>query len=188
VRGRGASGSAYFDDDDMMDDRDLFSTSSFEIEDSDAEAGGVPGSGKRQNYASLDAGATILDSSPEIKSPTNLLVPDKDRYMLMPCEKPRKWVVVSLSEDVHADAIAVANFEKFSSTVKEFIVLGSVNYPTDTWFVLGNFTAAQQNGEQIFPLDSQHHVRYIKLRFFSHYGSEYYCTLSQLKYDGALLL
>ncbi|TMW64064.1 hypothetical protein Poli38472_014181 [Pythium oligandrum] len=170
------SGGDYLDDE--LDDREFFVGTSYEIEDSDKNAG------KRQNYASLDAGATILDSSPELKSTTSLLVPDKDRYMLMPCEKPRKWVVVSLSEDVHADAISIANYEKFSSTIKEFLVLGSVNYPTDTWFVLGNFTAAQQNGEQIFHLDSQHHVRYIKLRFFSHYGSEYYCTLSQLKVYG----
>jgi hypothetical protein len=136
---------------------------------------------KRQNYASLDAGATILDAAPDTKSPTNLLVPDKDRYMLTPCSNPRKWVVISLSEDVHADAIAVANYEKFSSPVKDFIVLGSVNYPTDTWLVLGNFTAAHTNGEQIFQLDAQQHVRYIKFRFLSHYGSEYYCTLSQLR-------
>ena len=54
----------------------------------------------RQNYASLDAGATILDAAPDTKSPTNLLVPDKDRYMLTPCSNPRKWVVISLSEDV----------------------------------------------------------------------------------------
>ncbi|KAI9907297.1 hypothetical protein PsorP6_003307 [Peronosclerospora sorghi] len=163
---------------------------------------------KRQNYASLDAGATILDAAPETKSPTNLLVPDKDRYMLMPCSSPRKWVVISLSEDVrkaveskssyhdrtddvhvhvtkvYADAIAVANYEKFSSLVKDFVVLGGVNYPTDTWLVLGNFTAAHKNGEQIFQLDAQQHVRYIKLRFLSHYGSEYYCTLSQLRVFG----
>ncbi|POM67719.1 Hypothetical protein PHPALM_16227 [Phytophthora palmivora] len=139
---------------------------------------------KRQNYASLDAGATILDAAPDTKSPTNLLVPDKDRYMLTPCSNPRKWVVISLSEDVHADAIAVANYEKFSSPVKDFIVLGSVNYPTDTWLVLGNFTAAHTNGEQIFELDAQQHVRYIKFRFLSHYGSEYYCTLSQLRVFG----
>eukprot|EP00644_Phytophthora_capsici_P017515 jgi/Phyca11/529321/estExt2_fgenesh1_pm.C_PHYCAscaffold_420001 len=125
---------------------------------------------KRQNYASLDAGATILDAAADTKSPTNLLVPDKDRYMLTPCSNPRKWVVISLSEDVHADAIAVANYEKFSSPVKDFIVLGSVNYPTDTWL--------------IFQLDSQQHVRYIKFRFLSHYGSEYYCTLSQLRVFG----
>ncbi|KAG7390455.1 hypothetical protein PHYPSEUDO_007978 [Phytophthora pseudosyringae] len=139
---------------------------------------------KRQNYASLDAGATILDAAPDTKSPTNLLVPDKDRYMLTPCSNPRKWVVISLSEDVHADAIAVANYEKFSSPVKDFIVLGSVNYPTDTWLVLGNFTAAHTNGEQTFQLDAQQHVRYIKFRFLSHYGSEYYCTLSQLRVFG----
>ncbi|EEY67087.1 uncharacterized protein PITG_17690 [Phytophthora infestans T30-4] len=139
---------------------------------------------KRQNYASLDAGAIILDAAPDTKSPTNLLVPDKDRYMLTPCSNPRKWVVISLSEDVHADAIAIANYEKFSSPVKEFIVLGSVNYPTDTWLVLGNFTATHTNGEQIFQLDAQQHVRYIKFRFLSHYGSEYYCTLSQLRVFG----
>ncbi|RLN02374.1 hypothetical protein BBJ28_00014130, partial [Nothophytophthora sp. Chile5] len=143
-----------------------FPSGLFEVVDGDS------GAGKRQNYASLDAGATILDSSPETKSPTNLLVPDKDRYMLIPCENPRKWVVISLSEDVHADAIAIANYEKFSSPVKAFIVLGSVNYPTDTWLVLGNFTAAHTNGEQVFHLDSLQHVRYIKFRFLSHYGSE----------------
>lgn len=146
----------------------------FEVVDGDS-------GGRRQNYASLDAGATILDSSAETKSPTSLLVPDKDRYMMTPCQNPQKWVVVSLSEDVQADAIVIANYEKFSSPVKDFLVLGSVNYPTDTWLVLGNFTAESRNGEQVFPLDPYQHVRYIKLRFFSHYGSEYYCTLSQLK-------
>lgn len=171
AQGRGASVRDYSEDE--LESVELPS-SLFEIEDRDS-------GGRRQNYASLDAGATILDSAPETKSPTNLLVPDKDRYMLIPCEKSRKWVVVSLSEDVHADAIALANFEKFSSPVKDFLVLGSVAYPTDTWFVLGNFTAAHASGEQVFQLESQSHVRYIKLRFFSHYGSEYYCTLSQLK-------
>ncbi|CAI5726953.1 unnamed protein product [Peronospora destructor] len=104
--------------------------------------------------------------------------------MLTPCSNSRKWVVISLSEDVHADAIAVANYEKFSSTVKDFIVLGSINYPTDTWLVLGNFTATHTNGEQIFQLDAQQHVRYIKFHFLSYYGSEYYCTLSQLRVFG----
>ncbi|GLD97419.1 hypothetical protein PINS_up006103 [Pythium insidiosum] len=119
-----------------------------------------------------------------MKGATNLLVPDKDRYMLLPCERPRKWVVVSLSEDIHADSIVIANYEKFSSTTRQFLVLGSVTYPTETWVVLGNFTAAPQNGEQVFALDAQHHVRYVKLRILSHYGNEYYCTLSQLKVFG----
>lgn len=172
------SGGVASDHDEFVDDMEVgidIPPSLLEVE--DRESGG-----KRQNYASLDAGATILDVARDTKSATNLLVPDKDRYMLMPCQNPSKWVVVSLSEDVHTDAIALANYEKFSSPVKGFLVLGSVTYPTDTWYVLGNFTAAHANGEQHFPLDSQHHVRYVKLRFFSHYGDEYYCTLSQLKY------
>ena len=69
-------------------------SSSLEIHDSDG------GQGSNSNYASLDAGATILDTSEGTKSATNLLVRDKDRYMLMPREKEKKWVVVSLSEDV----------------------------------------------------------------------------------------
>lgn len=136
---------------------------------------------KRQNYASLDAGATILDAASEVKNPTNLLVPDKDRYMLFPCEKSARWVLISLSEDVHAEAITIANFEQFSSPVKDFLILGSLNYPTDTWYVLGNFTAQQIQGEQVFPLNSKQHVRYIKVRLLNHYGAEYYCTLSQIK-------
>ncbi|KAE9008629.1 hypothetical protein PR001_g15920 [Phytophthora rubi] len=85
---------------------------------------------------------------------------------------------VGCRDTVHANAIAK---EKFSSPIKHFLVLCSVNYPTDTWLVLGKFTAAHANGEQTFQLDTQQHVRYIKFRFLSHYGSDCHCTLSQLR-------
>ncbi|RHY19308.1 hypothetical protein DYB32_010249 [Aphanomyces invadans] len=150
------------------------SHSSKEVQDSDG--------GQRQNYASKDSGATVLDHAPGTKGSVNLLVPDKDRYMLIPCASEKKWVVVSLSEDIHADAIAIANYEKFSSPTRDFLVLGSINYPSDTWVVLGNFTASHRNGEQLFEFHESHHVRYIKLRMMSHYGSEYYCTMSQIRY------
>ncbi|ETV86353.1 hypothetical protein, variant [Aphanomyces astaci] len=150
--------------------------SSKEVQDSDG--------GQRQNYASKDSGATVLDHAPGTKGSVNLLVPDKDRYMLIPCATEKKWIVISLSEDIHADEIALANYEKFSSTTREFLVLGSINYPSDTWVVLGNFTAANHNGEQLFEFHEKHHVRYIKLRLMSHYGSEYYCTMSQIRVFG----
>ncbi|ETV94399.1 hypothetical protein, variant 1 [Aphanomyces invadans] len=152
------------------------SHSSKEVQDSDG--------GQRQNYASKDSGATVLDHAPGTKGSVNLLVPDKDRYMLIPCASEKKWVVVSLSEDIHADAIAIANYEKFSSPTRDFLVLGSINYPSDTWVVLGNFTASHRNGEQLFEFHESHHVRYIKLRMMSHYGSEYYCTMSQIRVFG----
>ncbi|KAE9102109.1 hypothetical protein PF010_g14227 [Phytophthora fragariae] len=85
---------------------------------------------------------------------------------------------VGCRDTVHANAIAK---EKFSSPIKHFLVLCSVNYPTDTWLVLGKFTAAHANGEQTFQLDTQQHVRYIKFRFLSHYGSDCHCILSQLR-------
>ncbi|KAF1784863.1 SUN domain [Phytophthora cactorum] len=126
---------------------------------------------KRQNYASLDAGATIGRRAP-LRAPQPLGTGQGRTcsHRAPTLEMGR----LSLSEDVR----------QFSSPVKDFIVLGSVNYPTDTWLVLGNFTATHTNGEQIFQLDAQQHVRYIKFRFLSHYGSEYYCTLSQLRVFG----
>ncbi|KAL0585314.1 hypothetical protein ABG067_004846 [Albugo candida] len=135
---------------------------------------------KRQNYASLDAGATILDAASEVKNPTNLLVLAKIDTCFFRAKNPQD----GLSEDVHAEAITIANFEQFSSPVKDFLILGSLNYPTDTWYVLGNFTAQQIQGEQVFPLNSKQHVRYIKVRLLNHYGAEYYCTLSQIKIYG----
>ncbi|RLO04454.1 hypothetical protein DYB28_001422 [Aphanomyces astaci] len=146
--------------------------SSKEVQDSDG--------GQRQNYASKDSGATVLDHAPGTKGSVNLLVPDKDRYMLIPCATEKKWVVISLSEDIHADEIALANYEKFSSTTREFLVLGSINYPSDTWVVLGNFTAANHNGEQLFEFHEKHHVRYIKLRLIV-FGRTFTQVISQLE-------
>ncbi|EQC39577.1 hypothetical protein SDRG_03011 [Saprolegnia diclina VS20] len=163
---------------DIEVDRGLYnpSSNSMEVQDSDG--------GQRQNYASKDSGATVLDHAPGTKGSVNLLVPDKDRYMLIPCSADKKWIVISLSEDIHADAISIANYEKFSSMTKEFLVLGSINYPTDTWVVLGHFTALHKNGDQLFHFQEKHHVRYLKLRLNSHYGAEYYCTMSQIKVYG----
>ena len=73
-------------------DIDTFKT--LEIPDTDG--------GRQANFASLDAGATILDTSSGTKSAGNLLVRDKDRYMLIPREQDKKWIVLSLSEDVRS--------------------------------------------------------------------------------------
>lgn len=62
------------------------------------------------------------------------------RYMLSPCAA-RKWVVIALPEDIKVDAISLSNRELFSSSVREFQLLGSMKYPTDLWFELGKFEA-----------------------------------------------
>jgi hypothetical protein len=81
-------------------------------------------------------------------------------------------------------AFALSNFEKFSSTVKDFQVQYSSQHPReDQWKELGNFTARVKQGEQRFEMADgmKPIVRYLKFRFLSHYGNEFYCTLSQIK-------
>lgn len=86
------------DDEDMPPGIDEYGLSDFSTSVEILDADG--GQGTNSNYASRDAGATILDTSEDIKSASNLLVRDKDKYMLMPRELEKKWVVISLSEDV----------------------------------------------------------------------------------------
>ena len=51
------------------------------------------------NFASVSAGAVVLESSPKAKGYHNLLNDDKDKYGIAPCSE-KKWVVIGLSEDV----------------------------------------------------------------------------------------
>lgn len=74
-----------------------------------------------QNYASRDSGATMLESSPASKGMANLLVDDKDKYAISPCED-RQWAVLGLSEDILVRTIKISSYEKYSSLVKDFQV------------------------------------------------------------------
>ena len=63
---------------------------------------------------------------------------DKDKYAIAPCED-KKFVVVSLSEDILVKQIKLANYERFSSSVKEFQVMGSQTM--GKWFEMGTYMA-----------------------------------------------
>ena len=92
---------------------------------------------KMINFASSSAGAIILDKSPSTaKGFSSLLDDDMDRYGISPC-KEDKWVVIGLSEDILVSSIAIANYEKYSSLLKDFEVLASTSYPTEEWIRLG---------------------------------------------------
>lgn len=152
------------------------------------QVGGVkhrvePG-GAEYNYASLSKGAKVLAYNKEAKGASNILGKDQDKYFLNPCSAEEKFVVVELSEETLVDTIAIANFEHYSSTLKDFQLLGSSVYPTDEWIKLGNFTAANVKHAQRFPLQEPKWVRYLKLNQLSHYGSGFYCTLSVLEVYG----
>jgi hypothetical protein len=137
------------------------------------------------DYASKSAGALVIEQSGSFKGTSNLLNGDRDKYAIAPCEE-NKFVVVSLSEDILVRKIKLANYERFSSTAKEFQVMGSQTM--DTWVDLGTYTAKSGNGEQLFELVEPAWARYLKFKFLSHHGLEYYCTYSQIKVHGSTMV
>lgn len=137
------------------------------------------------DYASKSAGALVIEKSGSFKGTSNLLNGDRDKYAIAPCED-KKFVVVSLSEDILVKEIKIANYERFSSTVKEFQVMGSQTM--DTWVDLGTYGAEPGNGEQKFELTDPAWARYLKFKFLSHHGVEYYCTYSQIKVHGSTMV
>lgn len=145
---------------------------------------------KLVDYASKLAGAQVLEHPPSFKGASNLLTGDKDKYSIAPCED-QKYVVIGLSEDILVKKIKLSNYERYSSRVKKFEVLASQEYPTPTeehWNSIGTYEAQSKSGEQVFELENPTWARYLQFRFLSHYGSEHYCTLSQIKVHGSTML
>ncbi|GAY66319.1 hypothetical protein CUMW_247790, partial [Citrus unshiu] len=140
--------------------------------------------GKEYNFASASKGAKVLAVNKEAKGASNILGKDMDKYLRNPCSAERKFVIIELSEETLVDTIEIASFEHHSSKLKDFELFGSLAYPTESWVLLGNFTAKNVKQAQRFTLKEPKWVRYLKLILLSHYGSEFYCTLSTLQVYG----
>jgi len=145
------------------------------------------------DYANKSTGALILEKSPDFQGTSHLLVADKDKYAMIPCDKEGvKYVTIGLSEDILVKSIKLSSYEKFSSRTKRFEVLGSQTYPVMTeWEKLGTFDAKpwyKENKEQSFELERPSWARYLKFRFLDHYGDEHYCAYTQIKVHGSTTL
>ncbi|KAJ8491848.1 hypothetical protein OPV22_013569 [Ensete ventricosum] len=140
--------------------------------------------GLEYNYASSAKGAKVLAHNKEAKGAGNILCRDKDKYLRNPCSAVDKFVVVELSEETLVDAIEIANLEHYSSNFKGFELSGSLSYPTETWTPLGVFSAENVKHAQRFMLPEPKWTRYMRLSLVSHYGSEFYCTLSYVEVYG----
>ena len=155
-------------------------------------ATGKPGSimhrsepgGEDYNYAAASKGAKVLSFNKEAKGASNILNSDKDKYLRNPCSTEEKFVVIELSEETLVDAIKIANFEHHSSNLKDFELLGSAVYPTDSWVTLGKFSAQNVKHAQDFVLPEPKWARYLKLNLLSHHGAEFYCTLTLIEVYG----
>jgi hypothetical protein len=145
------------------------------------------------DYANKSTGALILDKAKNFQGTSNLLLDDKDRYAMIPCnDEQTKYVIIGLSEDILVKSIRLSSFERYSSLTKQFQVLGSQTYPIMTeWEDLGTFEAKpwfKENKEQSFELETPSWARYLKFRFLSHYGDEHYLTVTQIKVHGSTTL
>jgi hypothetical protein len=138
------------------------------------------------DYASKSAGALILEKSTDFQGTSNLLNSDKDQYAIIPCEHASKFVVVGLSEDILVKQVVLANYERYSSQIKEFNILGSQTI--GHWVDLGTYQAALAAGKQTFDLKEPSWARYLKFRFLSHFGDEHYCTVSQISVHGSTMV
>ncbi|KAI9746446.1 MAG: hypothetical protein M1818_000159 [Claussenomyces sp. TS43310] len=146
---------------------------------------------ERFNFASLDAGAQVMKVNPEAKSASALLSENRDYYMLNICQAKNQFVIIELSESILVETVAVANFEFFSSTFRQFRVSVSDRYPQklDRWVELGTFEARNSRDIQAFLIeDSRIWARYIRIEFLNHYGNEFYCPVSLLRVHGDTMI
>lgn len=141
----------------------------------------------RYDYAASDPGGKILGHSRELFGARSILKPDKDKYLLVPCLEPEKWVEISLLEDILIDEVQLTQGQIYSSVFHSVEIQYSIDYPTDSWHHLTTIELEPINTPQRFKVDSVW-VRFLKLIFLSHYGNEYYCTLTQLSVYGSTIL
>lgn len=153
----------------------------------------------RVNYASASDGAKVLAANRDAKGISNVLNENKDTYMISPCASD-KWLVMELSQEAAVDSIVIANFEFYSSSLREFELLGTQEHPQFTkegkdpiknfeggveWIHLGSFEAPKNlRKPHLFTISEPAWVRYLQLRLLSHYGEETYCTLSLFRVHG----
>ena len=138
----------------------------------------------RFNYLSLNAGAKVLAAAPEMQNAYQILNDDKDSYAMAERDVNRKWITVSLSQEIHLDTIVLANFELYSCHVRRFQILGSQTYPCQQWALLGEFDANETRSDQPFHLPQPMFVRFLKFRFLTHHGRNHYWALSTIRAYG----
>lgn len=146
---------------------------------------------ERFNFASVDAGGQIMKANLEAKSTSALLKENRDVYMLNVCQAKNKFIIVELSDSIYVETVALANFEFFSSTFRQFRVSVSAKYPVklDKWSTLGTFEAQNTRDIQAFLVESPLiEARYLRIEFLNHYGNEFYCPVSLLRVHGQTML
>eukprot|EP00887_Chlorella_sp_A99_P002880 scaffold6.g2880.t1 len=150
-----------------------------------------------KDFGRLKDGAKVLAANKEARKPGALLDDDPDTFVKNDC-RADKWVLVELSQVAKLSRVALAQYELYSSRVRDFELRGRQSHPrtdgvgadyarglnSSQWRLLGNFTAEKRKGVQMFAIEQPVWVRFVLLRFLSHYGSEPVCAVNALSLFG----
>ena len=149
--------------------------------------------GIRYDYASMHAGARLVTHAKGLLHAKAVLSPDKSLYMLSPCET-RSWFVISLLEDIFVEYVGLVTLELFASGYRHLQILGSNQYPTETWRLLGEIESNSTSNYELFDVGSRCQrlaeecwVRFLKIRVLSHHRMEdnSFCALTRFQVFGA---
>jgi len=146
------------------------------------------------DYASNQAGAKVLAQSDGLQSVSDILASDENRYLLSLCSN-KVWFTIRLSDEVFVEKVGIVARELFASTFRHIQILGSRQYPTTEWRVLGEIeTNALENQEwfdvSASSLCSKCYVKYLKIRVLTHHALEGYtnCALTRVQVFGSNLM
>jgi len=146
------------------------------------------------DYSSSHSGAKILASSDHLQGVSDILVADDNRYLLTQCSN-KVWFTVRLADEVFIEKIGLIASELFASTFRHIQILGSRQYPTSEWRVLGEIETNPLETQEWFDLSASSHcskcyVKYLKIRVLTHHALEGYtnCALTRIQVFGSTLL
>jgi hypothetical protein len=146
------------------------------------------------DYASGPSGGKLLASSPGMRGASDILHTDDNRYLLTPCAN-KVWLTIRLGDEIFLERIGIVSSELFASTFRHIQVLGSRQYPTNEWRVLGEIETNPVETHEWFDLSgssqcSKCYVKFLKIRVLTHHALEGYthCALTRIQVFGSTVL
>ena len=146
------------------------------------------------DHASAHSGGKILSHSDKLRGVNDVLVLDDNRYLLTQCSN-KVWFTIRLADEIFVDRVGLVASELFASTFRHIQILGSRQYPTSDWRVLGEIETNPMENQEWFDLSagsecSKCYVRFVKIRVLTHHALEGYtnCALTRFQVFGSTVL
>ena len=146
------------------------------------------------DFASSQSGGKILAQADNIRGASDILASDDNRYLLSLCSN-KVWFTIRLGDEVFIEKLGIVSNELFASNFRHIQVLGSRQYPTAEWRVLGEIETNPEETQEWFDLSASGqctkcYVKYVKLRMLTHHELEGYtnCALTRIQIFGSTVL